>query len=176
MIAKPEEEVRVNEEIRESEVRLVKDDGDQLGVVSMEEAMEEADDRDLDLVEVAPKANPPVVKLMDYGKYKYEQQKARQRAKQKQNKVELKQLRLKPQIDDHDLNIKLDDAKRFLNNKNKVKFQVFFRGRQITKPELGEELLEKVRDELEDLGQVTKNPRMQGHTMTMVIAPESDKN
>ena len=176
MIAKPEEEVRVNEQIKEREVRLVQEDGEQLGVVSLDEAMKEAEERDLDLVEVAPKADPSVVKLMDYGKYKYEQQKARQRAKKKQNKVELKQLRLKPQIDDHDLNIKLNDAKRFLDNKNKVKFQVFFRGRQITKPELGRELLQKVRDELEDLGKVTKEPRMQGHTMTMVIAPLSEKN
>lgn len=175
-IAKPEEEVRVNEEIQEEEVRVVKESGDQVGVMSMDEALDEAEDHDLDLVEVAPKADPVVVKLMDYGKFKYEKQKARQRAKQKQNKVELKQLRLKPQIEDHDLNNKLDDAKRFLNNKNKVKFQVFFQGRQISKPELGEDLLERVKDELLDLGQVTKEPEMQGHTMTMVIAPTSDKN
>jgi translation initiation factor IF-3 len=175
-IAKPEEEVRVNEEIKESEIRLVKEDGDQVGVVSFDEALSQANEIDKDLVEVAPNADPVVVKLMDYGKYKYEQQKERQRQKQSQKTMELKQLRLKPQIADHDLNYKLNDARRFIENNNKVKFQVLFRGREITRPEMGEELLERCIDELEDIGKVTKEPEMEGKTMTMVIEPQSSKN
>lgn len=175
-IAKPEEEVRVNEEIDESEIRLVKENGDQVGVIPIDEAKQEADDADKDLVEVAPKADPVVVKLMDYGKYKYEQQKARQRQKQSQQTMELKQLRLKPQIADHDLSYKLDDAQKFLENKNKVKFQVLFRGREISRPEMGEDLLERVKDRLEDHGKISQEPQMEGKTMTMVMEPESDKN
>lgn len=175
-IAKQEEEVRVNDEIRESEVRLVSEEGEQVGVISMDEAKKRAKEEEKDLVEVAPKADPVVVKLMDYGKYKYEQQKARQRQKQSQKTTELKQLRLKPQIADHDLSYKLDDAKGFLENNNKVKFQVLFRGREITRPEMGEDLLERVKDELLDHGKITKEAEMEGKTMTMVMAPQSDKN
>lgn len=175
-IAKSEEEVRVNEEIKESEIRLVKEDGDQIGVVPMDEAINKANETDKDLVEVAPKADPVVVKLMDYGKFKYEQQKARQRQKQSQKTMELKQLRLKPQIADHDLNYKLNDAQRFLENHNKVKFQVLFRGREITKPEMGEDLLDRVMDRLEDHGKVSQEPEMEGKTMTMVMEPTSSKN
>lgn len=165
----------MNSDIRENEVRLVTEDGEQIGIVDMKEAQEKADEADKDLVEVAPNADPVVVKLMDYGKYKYEQQKARQRAKQSQKTMELKQLRLKPQIEEHDLSYKLDDAKRFLNNHNKVKFQVFFRGREISRPDLGEDLLATVAGELEELGRVVKKPEMQGRTMTMVMEPTSDK-
>jgi translation initiation factor IF-3 len=176
LIAKQEEEVRVNDEIKESEVRLVTEDGDQVGVLPKDEAMKRAEQEDKDLVEVAPNADPVVVKLMDYGKYKYEQQKERQRQKQSQQTMELKQLRLKPQIADHDLSYKLDNAKDFLKNNNKVKFQVLFRGREITRPEMGEELLERVKDEVLEHGKVAKEPEMEGKTMTMVIAPQSDKN
>lgn len=174
-IAAQEDDVRVNSEIREKQVRLVTEEGEQIGIVDIEEAHDEAEERDKDLVEVAPDADPVVVKLMDYGKYKYEQQKARQRAKQSQKTMELKQLRLKPQIEEHDLNFKLDDAERFLNNHNKVKFQVFFRGREISRPDLGEDLLEEVVERLEDLGRVVKEPEMEGRTMTMVMEPISDK-
>lgn len=165
----------MNKEINEDEVRVVKEDGDQVGVMSMSDALEEAEERDLDLVEVAPNANPVVAKLMDYGKYKYEQQKARQKAKRNQNTMELKQLRLKPQIADHDFNFKRDDAQRFLENKNKVKFQVFFRGRQRDRPEMGEELLDRMANELDEYGKVTKSPEMEGHTMSMVMEPTSDE-
>jgi translation initiation factor IF-3 len=175
-IAKPEDDIRVNDEIRESEVRVVTEDGEQIGVLSMDDAKQKAKEVEKDLVEVAPKADPVVVKLMDYGKYKYEQQKERQRQKQSQETMELKQLRLKPQIADHDLNYKLNDAQEFLENNNKVKFQVLFRGREITRPEMGEELLQKVIDRLEDHGKVTKEPQLEGKTMTMVIEPMSDKN
>lgn len=175
-IAKPEEEIRVNDEIDESEIRLVKEDGDQFGVMSLDEAKTKAEEADKDLVEVAPNADPVVVKLMDYGKYKYEQQKARQRRKQSQETVKLKQLRLKPQIADHDLEYKLDDAEQFLEDKNKVKFQVLFRGREITRPEMGEDLLQRVKDSLNDHGKISQEPRMEGKTMTMVMEPESNKN
>ncbi len=175
-IAKSEEDVRVNEEINEPEIRLVKESGDQIGIVSLEEALKRAEEIDKDLVEVAPNADPVVVKLMDYGQYKYEQQKARQRRKQSQETMELKQLRLKPQIADHDLGYKLDNARGFLENNNKVKFQVLFRGREITRPEMGEDLLERCRNELEDAGNVTKEPELEGKTMTMTLEPESNKN
>ncbi len=175
LIAKPEERVRVNEEIREDKVRLVSEEGEQVGIMKLKDALEKAREVDKDLVEVAPGAKPPVAKLMDYGKFKYEKQKARQKAKQSQSTMELKQLRLKPQIEEHDFNFKCRDAKRFLENNNKVKFQVFFRGRQITKPELGRELLENIKQELEGHGEVVKEPEMQGHTMTMVIEPNSSK-
>ncbi|MFB6354924.1 MAG: translation initiation factor IF-3 [bacterium] len=170
-IAKPEEEVRVNEEIREDEVRVVRESGDQVGILPMDDALDKAEEEDVDLVEVAPKADPVVVKLMDYGKYKYEQQKARQRAKQNQNTMELKQLRLKPQIEQHDFNFKRDDAQRFLENNNKVRFQVFFTGRQRSKPEMGEDLLERMADELDEYGKIESEPEMQGHTMTMTMVP-----
>lgn len=173
--SKPEDEVRVNEEIKENEVRLVTEESEQVGILPFKEALEKAKDKDKDLVEVAPKADPVVVKMMDYGKYKYEKQKARQRAKQSQQTMELKQLRFNPQIADHDLDYKEDDAKRFLDNNNKVKFQVFFQGRQITKPELGRDLLERIQEDLADDGKVTKEPVLEGHTMTMIMEPKSDK-
>ncbi|MGM0380617.1 MAG: translation initiation factor IF-3 [bacterium] len=176
LISKPEDEVRVNDQIKEDKVRLVTADGEQVGVMPLEEALKKAKDKDEDLVEVAPQPDPVVVKMMDYGKYKYEQQKARQKAKKKQNTMELKQLRLKPQIEEHDFNFKCRDAERFLKNNNKVKFQVFFRGRQITKPELGEEVLEQMQEKLEDYGKVVKEPEMQGHTMTMEMEPRSSKD
>ncbi len=140
-------------------------------MVPLEKALSEARERGKDLVEVAPNAKPPVVKMMDYGKYKYEQQKARQKARQAQDTMKLKQLRLKPQIAEHDLDFKINDARRFLENNNKVKFQVFFRGRQITKPELGREVLEQIRDELAGECKVTKQPKMEGHTMIMIVEP-----
>ncbi len=176
LISNPEDEVRVNEEIKEDKVRLVTEDGEQVGVMPLEEALAKAEGNDKDLVEVAPQADPVVVKMMDYGKYKYEQQKARQKAKKKQNTMELKQLRLKPQIEEHDFNFKCRDAERFLKNNNKVKFQVFFRGRQVTKPELGEEVLEQMKEELQEYGKVVKGPDMQGHTMTMEMEPRSSKD
>jgi len=171
LIGKSEENIRVNEEITDDEVRLVTEDSEQIGIVSTEKALEEARSRDKDLVEVAPNAKPVVVKMMDYGKYKYEKQKARQAARQAQDTMKLKQLRFNPQIEEHDLDFKLNDARRFLNNNNKVKFQVFFRGRQITKPELGRRLLNKIKEELEEEGEVTKEPTMEGHMMTMVVEP-----
>jgi translation initiation factor IF-3 len=162
----------VNDEIRVSPVRLIDNEGEQLGVVSIEEAREAADDRDLDLVEVAPDARPPVVRLMDYGRFKYEQAKAEKEAKKKQHKVEVKQVKFRPKIEEHDFNFKTRHAREFIEEGNKVKVVVMFRYRELRRPELGEELLDRIEEELSDVAQVQSRSGLEGRNMTMVMVPE----
>jgi len=166
-----EQRVRVNDQIRISPVRLIDEVGGQVGIVSIEEARDLAQDRSLDLVEVAPEARPPVVKLMDYGKYKYEAQRAAREAKKKQHHVSVKEVKFRPGIEDHDYNFKTRHARRFLEEGNKVKLTMMFRGRQVTHPELGRDVLTRVTEDLKDVGKIESHPSFEGRIMSMVLAP-----
>ena len=166
----------MNEQIRISPVRLIDDDGSQVGIVSLDEARQRAADKDLDLVEVAPDARPPVCKLMDYGKYKYEEARRQREARKKQHVIHVKEVKFRPGIEDHDYEFKARHARRFLNEGNKVKLTMMFRGRQITHPELGREVLDRLVEELQDVGKVESYPSFEGRTMTMMMAPINPKN
>ena len=165
------ERSRVNEQIRISPVRLIQDDGEQIGIVSMDEARERAAKRGMDLVEVAPEARPPVVKMMDYGKYKYEAARAARESRKKQHVIQVKEVKFRPGIEDHDYKFKLRHARRFLEEGNKVKLTMMFRGRQVTHPEIGREVLIRVAGDLEDLGKLETSPSMEGRLMSMIVAP-----
>ena len=166
-----DERVRVNEQIRISPIRLIGDDGEQIGILSLEEAREKADEEGLDLVEVAPDSRPPVVKLMDYGKWRYEQAKAARQARRKQHVIQVKEVKFRPGIEDHDYEFKRRHARRFLEEGNKVKVTMMFRGRQVTHPEVGMEILERLTEELEDVGKVEQPATFEGRIMTLVLAP-----
>lgn len=169
------ERIRVNEQIRISPVRLIQDDGEQIGIVSMDEARERATERKMDLVEVAPEARPPVVKMMDYGKYRYEAQRAARESRKKQHVIQVKEVKFRPGIEDHDYKFKLRHARRFLEEGNKVKLTMMFRGRQVTHPEIGREVLIRVAGDLEDLGKLETSPSMEGRLMSMIVAPLNTK-
>jgi len=162
---------RVNDQIRISPIRLIQDDGEQIGIVSMDEARERAEQRGMDLVEVAAEARPPVVKMMDYGKYRYEEARATREARKKQHTIKVKEVKFRPGIEDHDYKFKVGHARRFLDEGNKVKLTMMFRGRQVTHPEIGLEVLTRVTGDLEDVGEVESHPNMQGRIMSMVLAP-----
>ena len=166
-----QDELRVNERIRISPVRLIDANGDQLGIVATDEARALAAERGLDVVEVAPNARPPVCRLMDYGKYKYEQARKAREQKKKQHVISVKEVKLRPKIETHDIEFKLKHARRFLEEGNKVKFTLMFRGREVTHPELGVRLLEDVKERLLDLAVVESDIRHEGRTMTMFLAP-----
>lgn len=167
-----QDELRVNERIRISPVRLIDENGDQLGIVATDEARSLASDRGLDLVEVAPNARPPVCRFMDYGKYKYEQARKAREAKKKQHVIQVKEVKLRPKIEEHDIQFKMRHARRFLEEGHKVKFTLMFRGREITHPELGVRLLEQVKDELEELGEIESDISHEGRTLTMLMGPK----
>jgi len=139
----------------------------------MDEARERATVRGMDLVEVAPEARPPVVKMMDYGKYKYEAARAAREARKKQHTIQVKEVKFRPGIEDHDYEFKVRHARRFLEEGNKVKLTMMFRGRQVTHPEIGREVLLRVMGDLDDLGKIESNPNMEGRVMSMVVAPLS---
>jgi len=163
---------RVNRQIRISPVRVIADNGDQLGVLTIDEAIAAANERGLDLVEVAPLARPPVVKIMDYGKFKFEQAKAARAAKKKQHVIHLKEVKYRPGIDDHDFDFKTRHAREFLADGNKVKVTMMYRGRQMAHIELGREVLDRVAQELKDIGKIEQEPKLEGRNMSMVLAPE----
>ncbi len=169
------EDLRVNRQINTREVRLIDPEGEQIGIMSLKEALKEAEERELDLVEVAPQADPPVCRIMDYGKYKYEQAKKEQEAKKNQNVMNVKEVQMGVKIEDHDFNVKLKQARRFLNNKDKVKVRIKFRGREMMHKHLGYDLCERLKEETSDLGTVESGPTMEGRNMMMFIAPDSDK-
>lgn len=166
-----EQRVRINEQIRISPIRLIDDEGEQVGIVSIEEARDRAAEKGLDLVEVAPDARPPVCRLMDYGKFKYEAARKAREAKKKQHSIQLKEVKFRPGIEDHDYDFKIRHARRFLEEGNKVKLTMMFRGRQLSHPELGLEVLQRVTEDLQDLSKVEMQPLREGRTMTMVLAP-----
>ncbi|MGI9626963.1 MAG: translation initiation factor IF-3 [Longimicrobiales bacterium] len=163
--------VRVNEQIRISPIRLIDEEGGQVGIVSLDEARERAAAKGLDLVEVAPDSRPPVARLMDYGKFKYEAARAARDARKKQHTIQVKEVKFRPGIEDHDYDFKLRHARRFLEEGNKVKLTMMFRGRQVTHPELGREVLARVTQDLADLAKVEQHPNFEGRQMSMVLAP-----
>jgi translation initiation factor IF-3 len=162
----------VNHRIRVPEVRVVAEDGSNLGVLSTDEALRRAHAVGLDLVEVNPKAVPPVCKILDFGKYKYEEKKKQSEAKKRQTVVEIKEIKLRPKTDDHDLNVKVRHARKFLEGGNKVKIVCRFRGREITHPEIAHHQLDFIVKELEDLANLEQRPTMEGRTMTILVSPK----
>lgn len=165
-------QVRVNYRIRVPEVRVIAADGTQLGIMTSQDAIRMAQEQTLDLVEVNPKADPPVCKIMDFGKYKYEEKKRANEARKKQNVVEIKEVKVRPKTDEHDLDTKIRHIKRFLEEGNKAKITVRFRGREITHPEKGREVLDDIVKALEGLINIEGNPALEGKAMTMLIAPK----
>jgi translation initiation factor IF-3 len=164
-------EYRINEEIRTREVRLIGPDGDNKGVVPLSEALDLAREAELDLVEVAPNANPPVCRVMDYGKFLYEKAKKEREARKSQTKVEIKEIRLRPKTSDHHKSFKVRDARRWLEEGKKVRVRIRFRGREITYPEIALEDLKAIAEELSDVGMIEQAPSMEGRTMLMTLAP-----
>jgi translation initiation factor IF-3 len=162
----------VNEEIRTKEVRLVSETGEQLGIMHPKEALNIALTKGLDLVEVAPSAKPPVCKIMDLGKYKYEQSKREREARKKQRIISVKEVKLRPNIEDHDFETKTKNAIRFLEDGDKVKVTIMFRGRELSHPELGRELLVRAAKVVEEMATVEKNPKLEGKNMTMILSPK----
>jgi len=165
-------ELRVNEEIRARDVRLVGEGGEQLGIVPLREALRIAQERQLDLVEVAPTARPPVCRIMDYGKYKYEQSKREREARKKQKQVNIKEVKMRPRIEEHDFEVKMRNAERFLRDGDKVKATIMFRGREIVHPDLGKLVLDRLAQSLSDLAAVERPARAEGRNMTMILTPK----
>jgi translation initiation factor IF-3 len=163
---------RVNREIDARSIRLVGADGEMIGVVTLREGLIMAEEAGLDLVEVSPNAEPPVCKILDYGKFKYEAQKKKNEAKKKQKVIEVKEIKLRPNIDDNDYDVKMRNMRKFLEEGDKVKVTLRFRGRELAHQDLGMKVLERVRDDLEGLGKIEQIPKMEGRQMVMVIAPK----
>ena len=161
----------MNREITARSIRLVGADGEMVGVVSLRDALLAAEDAGLDLVEIAPQAEPPVCKILDYGKYKFEAQKKAAEARKKQKIIEVKEIKLRPNIDDNDYNVKMRSARRFLEEGDKVKVTMRFRGREMAHQDLGMNVLVRVRDELDELAKVEQMPKLEGRQMIMVLAP-----
>ncbi len=162
---------RINENIDAAQVRLIDEDGQQLGVMPLQEAMNHAQSEELDLVEIAPNSEPPVCRLMDYGKFLYTASKKRHDAKRKQKHMVIKEIKFRPSIELGDYNVKLGKLKDFLNAGNKTKVTMRFRGREYAHQELGQQLLERVKDDLADIGAVEQEPMLEGKQMIMVLAP-----
>jgi translation initiation factor IF-3 len=171
-IQDPTKRVRVNRQIRISPLRVIAPDGSQMGILDVETALAAAQEQGLDLVEVAPTARPPVVRIMDYGKFKFEQAKMARIAKKKQHVIHLKEVKYRPGIDDHDFDTKTRHARRFLEEGNKVKVTLMFRGRQIAHPELGREVVDRVAQELTDIAKIESEPKFEGKSMTMILTPK----
>ena len=168
-------EHQINEEIRDKEVRLIDSDGSQLGIVSLQQAMDTAIQRGLDLVKIAPKAEPPVCRVMDYGKFRFEQAKKEKEARKNQKVVEIKEIRMFSAIDTHDFNTKVNQAIKFLQSGDKLKVSVRFRKRAIAHPHLGEELLERFREACGDIAVVDKPAKMEGRSIVMFMSPKASK-
>lgn len=165
----------MNERIRIREVRLIDEEGNQVGIVPTRDAMEMARERGLDLVEVAPNAVPPVCRLMDYGKFRYEQSRKERESRRHQHVIKLKEVRIRPKIDDHDLETRGRQAAKFLDAGDKVKLTVLFRGREMAHPDIGRGLLDQLADQLRTHGSIEQAPRMEGRTMSMILNPLRQK-
>jgi translation initiation factor IF-3 len=168
-------ELLINESIREKEVRVIDVDGSQLGILPLKEALEIAASKNLDLVDIAPQAKPPVCRVMDYGKYRYEQAKREKEARKNQKTIEIKEIRMSLNIDTHDFDTKVNAAKKFLKAGNKVKVSVRYRGRELAHPELGQGLLERFQNDCSEVGVVDKPPKMEGRSLAMFIASKPAK-
>jgi len=168
-------EPRVNDRIKISPVRVVGADGEQVGLMETRQALDMARDAGLDLVEVAPNARPPVCRIMDYGKYKYEQSRKIRKARKQQHGVHVKEVKMRPRIDDHDYEFKMANARRFLEARDKVKFTVQFRGREMAHKEFGMKLIERLLADIDDIAVVENPPRSEGRFITLVVAPKTKK-
>ncbi|EKU94332.1 Translation initiation factor IF-3 [Alloiococcus otitis] len=169
-------ELIINDRIRDNELRLIGHDGEQIGVVSRQQALDAAERAGMDLVLVSPNAKPSVARIMDYGKYRYEQQKKEREQRKNQKTVDVKEIRLSPTIDDHDFNTKLKQGRKFLDKDgDKVKVSIRFRGRAITHKDIGREVLERFAEETKDVGDIESKAKMDGRSMFMMIAPKSEK-
>ena len=162
---------RSNNRITSPEVQVINSDGENLGVLNLQEAISKAKDENLDLIEIAPNARPPVCKIMDMGKYKYDQQKKLNKAKKKQKKIELKEIKLRPVTEVHDYTFKIKNAQKFLSKGDKVKFTIRFKGREMQHTKLGNDLMEKIKIDMETIGKVELQPKFDGKQMIMVIQP-----
>ena len=162
----------MNADILNEEVRCIAPDGEQLGVMKTEDAIAEADSHGLDLVEVSPNADPPVCKILDYGKFKFEAQKKRNEAKKKQKVIEVKEIKLRPNIDEHDYQVKMRSVQKFLDEGDKVKVTLRFRGREMAHQELGINVLNRVREDTDEVAKIEAFPKLEGRQMIMVIAPK----
>lgn len=164
--------IRVNERIRVPQVRLIDTNGEQIGIVPTREALRIASDKGFDLVEISPTARPPVCKIMDYGKYKYELNKKAKSAKKKQHVIHLKEMRLRPKIEEHDYQFKLKHVREFLEKGNKVKVYVEFRGREMAHKELGEKIIQKLEEDIKDIGAVEQRPKFEGRSLSLIFTPK----
>ena len=164
--------VNINQRIRAKEVRVIDAEGEQIGVIPIKEAIAAAVDAGLDLVEVSPSANPPVCKIMDYGRYRYEQTKKKQEAKKKQSTFQLKEIKVRPKTGEHDLQVKIGHIKKFIGKRDKVKVTVVFRGREITLKELGRAVLQRIIEETEEIAMVEQYPKFEGRILVMVLSPK----
>jgi len=162
---------RSNNRITSSEIQVIASDGENLGILNLNDAINRAKDEDLDLIEIAPKARPPVCKIMDMGKYKYDAQKKANKAKKKQKKIELKEIKLRPVTEVHDYTFKIKNAQKFLEKGDKVKFTIRFKGRELQHSSLGSELMEKIKQDMQSIGKVELQPKFEGRQMIMVIQP-----
>ena len=169
------QELPINTQIKAKEVQLIGDNGEKLGIVSLSEALEKAGEKNLDLVLVAPNANPVVCKIMNYGKYKFEQAKKEKEAKKKQKVLEVKELRVTPNIEEHDFGFKAKNERKFLTDGNKVKITVRFRGREVNNAKSGENVLNKFIEDLKDIATVEKQPKLEGRNMFTILAKKADK-
>ena len=168
-------EMQINEEITDKEVRLISNDGEQLGIVSAAQAQKLAAEKNLDLVKIAPQAKPPVCKIMDYGKYRFEQSKREKEAKKNQRVIEIKEIRLSPNIDVHDFDTKVGHARKFLTAGNKIKVSIRFRGREMTHTDLGLSIMAQFAEKCADIAAVEKPAKLEGRQMLMFLAPKSAK-
>jgi len=173
-LSRKKDQVLLNEQIRVPEVRCVGDDGTQYGIISRDEALRLAEQRGLDLVLIAPNANPPVCKIMDYGKFKYQQEKKLKEAKKKQTKIEVKEIKFSVKIAQNDIDYKVKHAREFLEKGKHVKFRVFLRGREMAHPEAGVEVLNKIIPLIEDVGVVEKKPHQEGRYINMLVVPKKE--
>ena len=162
----------MNDDITVDSIRLIDADGEQVGVVSVAEGIELADEAGLDLVEVSPNASPPVCKILDYGKYKYEAQKKANEARKKQKTIDVKEIKMRPGIEEHDYQVKMRSVRKFLDNGDKVKMTIRFRGREMAHQDLGMRVLDRVRDDLDEEVKIEQFPKTEGRLMTMVVAPK----
>ena len=162
---------RSNHRITSTEVQVITSDGENLGVLNLNEAISKAKNENLDLIEIAPNANPPVCKIMDMGKFKYDQQKKANKAKKKQKKIELKEIKLRPVTEVHDYTFKIKNAQKFLSKGDKVKFTIKFKGRELQHSHLGNELMERIKQDMQEIGRVELQPKFEGRQMIMVVQP-----
>ena len=169
------QEIQINEEIRDKEIRVIDSDGGQLGIMSAAQALEKAAARNLDLVKIAPQAVPPVCKIMDYGKYRFEQAKREKEARKNQHIVDVKEVRLSLNIDTHDFNTKLNHTQKFIKNGDKVKVSIRFRGREMGHPELGTEIMNKFAEACQEFAVVEKPAKLEGRSMLMFLAPKPNR-